>query len=68
LLYGARSRQLGRVGLSPNASVPATMRCILELRGDGMSYDRIAKQLNADGVTGKPALSPYSASALQRWG
>ena len=39
--------------LVPDAGEQRTVRRILDLRGGGMSYDRIAKQLNADGVTGK---------------
>jgi hypothetical protein len=39
------------------------VRCILDLRGGGMSYDRIAKQLNADGVAGN-----RRANMLTIWG
>ena len=39
------------------------MRRIPNLRGGGMSYDRIAKQLNADGVTGN-----RRANMLTIWG
>jgi hypothetical protein len=41
---------------------PTTVRCILDLRGGGMSYDRIAKQLNADGVTGKAGGKFYAST------
>jgi len=39
--------------LVPDSGEQWTVRRILDLRGGGMSYGRIAKQLNADGVTGK---------------
>ena len=39
--------------LVPDAGEQRTVRRILDLHGAGMSYGRIAKQLNADGVTGK---------------
>ena len=35
---------------------------ILDLRGGGMSYDRIAKQLNADGVIGKAGGKFYAST------
>ena len=35
---------------------------ILDLRGGGMSYDRIAKQLNADGVTRKAGGKFYAST------
>ena len=39
-----------------------TVRRIFDLRVGGMSYDRIAKQLNADGVTGKAGGKFYAST------
>jgi len=38
------------------------VRRILDLRGGGMSYGRIAQQLNADGVTGKAGGKFYAST------
>ena|GEM_PF-5442333 len=38
------------------------LRRILDLRGGGMSYDRIAKQLNTDGVIGKAGGKFYAST------
>lgn len=48
--------------LIPDADEQATVRRILDLRGTGMSYDRIAKQLNTDGVTGKAGGKFYAST------
>ena len=45
--------------LVPDAGEQRTVRRILDLRGGGMSYGRIAKKLNADGVTGKAGGNRY---------
>ncbi len=48
--------------LVPDAGEQRTVRRILDLRGGGMSYRRIAKQLNADGVTGKAGGKFYAST------
>ena len=51
--------------LVPDAGEQRTVRRIFDLRDGGMSYDRDAKQLNADGVTGK-AGGKFYASTLPK--
>ena len=48
--------------LVPDAGEQRTVRRIFDLRGGGMSYDRIAKQLNADGVIGKAGGKFYAST------
>ena len=48
--------------LVPDAGERRTVRRILDLRGGGMSYGRIAQQLNADGVTGKAGGKFYAST------
>ena len=51
-----------RSDLDISKSPVRTGRRILDLRGGGMSYDRIAKQLNADGMTGKAGGKFYAST------
>ena len=48
--------------LVPDSGEQRTVRRIFDLRGGGMSYDRIAKQLNADGVIGKAGGKFYAST------
>ena len=48
--------------LVPDSGEQRTVRRILDLRGGGMSYGRIAEQLNADGVIGKAGGKFYAST------
>ena len=46
----------------PDAGEQRTVRRILDLRDGRMSYGKIAKQLNTDGVTGKAGGKFYAST------
>jgi hypothetical protein len=48
--------------LVPDVGEQRTVKRILDLRGSRMPYDRIAKQLNADGVIGKAGGKFYAST------